>query len=186
MKTKRYVLLSVMAAVLLSLLLSAANAADDRFKGMLTYNEGQYKVGSDFIAGEYVLLKTSGRSGCFIITTDANGRDLVSHAIFDTNSIVTVYNGEYLELQNCMAIDADDFYSSYTINTKQDGIMLKVGYDIMPGEYKLIAASGKSACYSIYNDSRQIDFVDADIFKNSAWVKVRDGQYLVLTSCHIN
>ena len=52
------------------------------------------------------------------------------------------------------------FYSSYTIKTDRDGTMLKVGYDIMSGEYKLIAASGTSVYFRIYNDSRQTDIVD--------------------------
>ena len=139
---------------------------------MRAYYEGQYRVGRDFIAGEYVLLNTSDYSGYFAISSDANGRDKIADGLFEVNSIITVYDGEYLELSRCVAIESTGFYWSYTIKTDRDGIMLKVGYDIMPGEYKLIAASGTSGYYSISNDSRQTDIVDNSLFKNSAWVTV--------------
>ncbi len=164
---------------------SSALATDNPFEGMRIYDEGQYKVGLDFIAGEYVLLNASDYSGYFSISSDANGRNTISNGLFDVNSIITVYNGEYLELSRCIAINATDFYTAYTIKTDHDGTMLKVGYDIMPGEYKLIAASGTSGYYCVYNDSRQTNIVDNDLFKNNTWVTVKYGQYLVLTRCHI-
>ena len=185
MRKKQHVRLSVAIISIICLLFSAANASDDPFEGMRVYDEGQYKVGRDFVAGEYVLLNASDYSGYFAISTDANGRDIISNGLFDVNSIITVYDGDYLELSRCIAIDSADFYSSYTIKTDRDGTMLKVGYDILPGEYKVVAASGTSGYYSIYNDSRQIDIIDNSLFKNSAWVTVKYGQYLALTRCHI-
>ena len=186
MSRNRYTLLSILMVVMIAMLFSTAYASDDNpFEGMRTYYEGQYKVGRDFVAGEYVLLNTSDYAGYFAISSDANGRDTVANGLFEVNSIITVYDGEYLELSRCIAIESTDFYSSYTIKTDRDGTMLKVGYDIMPGEYKLIAASGTSGYYSIYNDSRQTDIIDNSLFKNSAWVTVKYGQYLVLSRCHI-
>ena len=186
MNQKRHVLFPVLIVLMAAVFLSTAFAGDDDpFEGMRIYYEGQYRVGRDFIAGEYVLLNTSDYSGYFAISSDANGRDIIANGLFDVNSIVTVYDGEYLELSRCIAIDSTDFYSSYTIKTNLDGTMLKVGYDIMPGEYKLIAASGTQGYYCVYNDSRQTRIVNNSLFKNSAWVTVKYGQYLVLTRCHI-
>lgn len=186
MKRARHVLVSVLIVAFIFSLLSTAYANDDDpFEGMRVYYEGQYKVGRDFTAGEYVLLNTSEYSGYFAISSDANGRDTIANGLFEVNSIITVYDGEYLELSRCIAIESTDFYSSYTIKTDRDGTMLKVGYDIMPGEYKLIAASGTQGYYSIYNDSRQTKIVDNSLFKNSAWVTVKSGQYIVLSRCHI-
>lgn len=187
MNRNRHVLLSVLIVTMVVMLFSIAFASeDDPFEGMRTYYEGQYKVGRDFIAGEYVLLNTSDYSGYFAISSDANGRDTIANGLFDVNSIITVYDGEYLELSRCIAVESTDFYSSYTIKTDRDGTMLKVGYDIMPGEYKLIAASGTQGYYSIYNDSRQTDIVDNSLFRNSAWITVEYGQYIVLSRCHID
>ena len=180
----RKILAGVLALVAM-LSLPAGVLADSLFEGMLVYEEGQYKVGRDFAAGEYVLLNTSDYSGYFSISSDANGRDIITNGLFEVNSIITVEYGDYLKLSRCIAIDADDFYSEYTIKTENDGVMLKVGYDILPGEYKLTAAAGSTGYYCVYNNSRQTDIVSNDLFKNSAWVTVRTGQYLVLSRCHI-
>lgn len=95
MNRNRHVLLSVLIAVLATMLFSSAYASgDDPFEGMRTYYEGQYKVGRDFIAGEYVLLNISDYSGYFAISSDANGRDTIANGLFDVNSIITVYDGE--------------------------------------------------------------------------------------------
>ncbi len=186
MSPKWHVILPVLIVLMVAILLSTAFAGDDDpFEGMRTYYEGQYRVGRDFIAGEYVLLNTSDYSGYFAISSDANGRDTIANGLFEVNSIITVYDGEYLELSRCIAIASTDFYSSYTIKTDRDGTMLKVGYDILPGEYKLIAVSGTYGYYSIYNDSRQTKIVDNNLFKNSAWITVKYGQYIVLSRCHI-
>jgi len=183
---RRHVFISVLIVMAVAIFLSVAHASNDNpFEGMRTYYEGQYRVGRDFIAGEYVLLNTSEYSGYFAISSDANGRNTIANGLFEVNSIITVYDGEYLNLSRCIAIESTDFYSSYTIKTDRDGTMLKVGYDILPGEYKLIAASGTSGYYSIYNDSRQIDIIDNSLFKNSAWVTVKQGQYIILSRCHI-
>lgn len=186
MNRRQHMLLPVLIVMMITILLPTAYANDDDpFEGMRTYYEGQYRVGRDFIAGEYVLLNTSDYSGYFAISSDANGRDTIANGLFEVNSIITVYDGEYLELSRCIAIESTDFYSSYTIKTDRDGTMLKVGYDIMPGEYKLIAATGTQGYYCVYNDSRQTKIVDNSLFKNSAWVTVKYGQYIVLSRCHI-
>lgn len=161
-------------------------AADDPFIGMLTYNEGQYKVGYDMQPGTYVLLSTSKFGGYFCVSSDANGRDILFNDNFDTNSIVEVRRGEYVELSRCMAIDMDDFYSEYTINySGNTGVMLRVGYDIMPGEYKLRAESGTSGYYCIYPDPRHDDILANDNFKNSAYVYLSYGQYVILNRCYV-
>ena len=186
MRRNQFVRLPVLIVLMIMMLLPTASVRSaDPFDDMRTYYEGQYKVGRDFIAGEYVLLNTSDYSGYFAISSDANGRNIIANGLFEVNSIITVYDGEYLELSRCIAVESTDFYSAYTIKTNLDGTMLKVGYDIMPGEYKLIAASGTSGYYGIYNDSRQINIVDNDLFRNSAWVTVKAGQYIILTRCHI-
>lgn len=177
-------ILSLQLLVFLVLLCSVASA-DDLFTGMTTYEAGQYKVGLNMEAGEYVVLSTGPISGYFCVSSDANGNDILFNDNFETNSIIEVKYGEYVELNRCMAIDADDFYSQYTIREDQTGVMLKVGYDIQPGEYKLVAESGKTGYYCIYDDARQDNIVSNDNFSNSSYVSVSRGQYLVLNRCTI-
>lgn len=118
-----------------------------------SYAEGQYKCGVDINAGEYILIATE-EDAYFAVSSDANGIDIIFNGIFDTNSIVTIQLGEYLRLDDCFAVSADEFYSKYFMDHSVAGTMLKVGaeYDILPGEYKL-SATEDGAYYAIYDSS---------------------------------
>lgn len=176
---------AVVSLILLFTVTWAGASSSNPFAGMKTYDEGTYRVGVDFTAGEYVLLATTSYSGYFSINSDANGDNIIANDLFDVNSIITVYAGEYLELARCVAVYAPDFYSQYSVKSENSGVMLRVGYDILPGQYKLIADAGTNGYYAIYNDSRHTKIVDNDLFKNSSWVSVTSGQYIVLSRCHI-
>lgn len=177
-------LLALITALILCLTLIPA-CADDPFLGMRTYNAGQYRVGRDMVAGEYVLLSTSDYGGYFCVSSDALGNDIICNDLFEVNSIVTVRSGEYIELERCIAVDATSFYTKYSIRTDNYGVMLKVGYDIMPGTYRVVAQPGQTGYYCIYNDSRHDDIINNDLFENSAYVTIRTGQYIILSRCRI-
>lgn len=178
--------LRIIGALTLVFLLAGIMAvAEEPFMGMDTFEAGQYKVGLDISAGEYVLMATGSTSGYFSVSSDPNGNDILFNDNFAVNSIIEVRNGEYVELSRCLAISAADFYSEYTIKENLSGVMYKVGYDIQPGEYKLIADSGKSGYYCIYGDARHDDIIANDNFDNSRYVSVKRGEYLVLSRCRI-
>ncbi len=152
------------------------------------YESGQYKAGVDLPAGEYVLLATSNYGGYFSVSLDANGNHILFNDNFETNSIITVERGDYVELSRCVAFLAGIFYQDYSIKEGMSGVMLKVGrgYDIAPGEYRLKAdEGGYGGYYCIYTDSRRSDIIANDNFDNTAYVSVADGQYLLLSRCSI-
>lgn len=151
---------------------------------MQYYDEGQYKVGTDIPEGEYLVLSISTLGGYFCVSSDANQDDIIFNDNFDTNSTIMVYDNEYLELSGSVAIPLDEFYSKHTIRLSNTGVMLRVGYDIEPGEYKLIATDD-SGYYCIYDNTRQDDIIANDNFDNSSYVEVREGQYLILSRCVI-
>lgn len=152
---------------------------------LTTYEAGVHKVGTDIPAGEYVILVTSGTSGYFAVCSDANCDNIIFNDNFEYNSIVTVKNGEYIELKRCVAIPVEEFYAWQTIPTNISGVMLLVGKDIPAGEYKLKAEDGVRGYYCIYSSSRQQNIVSNKNFENSAYVSVKAGQYLVLSRCVI-
>ena len=149
------------------------------------YYEGQYKIGNDMPKGEYVLVAGE-YGGYFCVSSDANGDDIICNDNFDINSIVTVKEGEYLELSRCIAVPAEEFYTEHAIPKGKSGVMYKVGVDLEPGEYKVKAVTGDSGYYCIYNDSRHDDIVANDNFEGSSYVKVKKGQYLILSGCLIS
>lgn len=153
-----------------------------------TYKGGQYKVGVDIPAGEYfILVQSTKSSGYFCVSSDANGKDIIFNDNFDTNSIITISDGQYLELSRCNAIPfiemPQDLFSDDTV--LMEG-MYKVGYHFPAGEYKLTAAREDiDGYYCIYPDSKHKKIISNDNFSGSRYVKVADGQYIVLNRCSL-
>lgn len=172
MRNKLIKLLIILSAVNMSIACAAAN--DE-------YSAGMYKVGVDIPEGEYLLM-ASGGSGYFCVSSDSNQNDIIFNENFEYNSIVTIEDGEYLDLSRCYAVP---FSEGTDISTGETGCMLKVGTHISAGEYKLIATE-EDGYYCIYKTSRQDDIVANDNFEGQKYITVTDGQYLVLNRCYID
>lgn len=149
------------------------------------YGPGILKVGYDMPAGEYIVMPSNRSSGYFSVNSDANGDDILFNDNFKYNSIITVYDEEYLELSSAVAYPFDEWCSQNTLDTSKEGSMLKIGVNLPAGEYKLNATSDRGGYYCIYSDSRQQDILSNDNFEGQAYINVSDGQYLVLSNCII-
>lgn len=145
--------------------------------GLTRYDEGMYKIGTDISAGEYIVFASKG-TGYFCVSSDSNQNDILFNENFDYNSILTVRDGEYLDLTRCYAIPAEE---NPEIDVNASG-MFKVGTHIPAGEYRLESFGG-TGYYCIYSDSRQNDIIANDNFDGQNYVTVSDGQYLVLVRC---
>ena len=138
------------------------------------YDAGMYKVGADIPAGEYIVFAPGGR-GYFCVSSDSNQNDILFNENFDYNSIITIRDGEYLDLTRCYAVPAEE---NPDVDVSATG-MFKVGTHVPAGEYKLESVGG-TGYYCIYSDSRQDDIIANDNFDGQNYVTVSDGQYLVL------
>lgn len=69
------------------------------------FGEGVYRVGKDIPAGEYQLKATGKYGGFFRITKDSTRAfdSIVSGDNFRNNTYITVIDGQYLELDSCVA-----------------------------------------------------------------------------------
>ena len=143
------------------------------------YESGQYKVGTDIPAGEYVIFADGGL-GYFEVTAGANGDDIIANENFEYNSIMTIVDGEYLKLSRAYAVPIEDV-ESLPMDTAD---MFKIGVFLPAGEYKVVSDSD-SGYYCIYGDNRQGDIIANDNFDGQSYLTVSDGQYLVLSRCHI-
>lgn len=151
-------------------------------EALSVYFEGQYWAGHDIPAGEYVLYCDDSKySGYFSVSTDANGDNILFNDNFGANSIITIKDGEFLELSRCYAVHAE---SVEAISADGEG-MFRIGQDLEPGTYKLISDSKYSGYYCIYSDSRHDEILSNDIFESQSYVTVSDGQYLLLSRCRI-
>lgn len=139
---------------------------------------GTHEVGKDIDAGEYILFATSS-SGYFSVCADSNGGDIIYNDNFDYNSIITVYDGEFLKMNDCWAFPIEK--NIREVNTSEPG-MFRVGVDIPSGTYNLVVDEGRDeGYYCIYSSSRQDNIVANEIFENNSIVTVSDGQYLKLS-----
>lgn len=146
---------------------------------------GHYKVGTDIPAGYYYFFSTDSFS-FFKCSTDANGEDLVEYDSFDSFTMYSVHNGEYLELNNCYALPSG---SDVTIRPLDgyyaDGFYV-VGVHIPAGEYKVEQTPGASfASYALYGDLRRDDLITYKSVDGSHYINLEDGQYLKLSDCRI-
>ena len=145
------------------------------------YGAGMYKIGVDMPAGEYILFCDSDVKGYFCVSSDSNQKDIIQNENFEYNSIITVNDGEYFDLERSYAVPSSD---NPQVDTSGSG-MFEVGKHIPSGEYKLIGTSDVKGYYCIYDDSRQDHIVANQNFNNSTYVTVSDGQYLLLDRCYI-
>ncbi len=141
------------------------------------YDAGMYKIGVDLPAGEYIVF-ASGGTGYFCVSSDSNQNDILFNENFDYNSIITIRDGEYLDLTRCYAVPAEE---NPDVDVSATG-MFKVGTHIPAGEYRLESFGG-TGYYCIYPDSRQDDIIANNNFDGQNYVTVSDGQYLVLNRC---
>lgn len=149
----------------------------------VTYHAGMYKVGSDIASGEYVLF-ASRSSGYFSISSDSSGsfNSIIGNGNFDTFTIVTISDGQYLELSRSYAVPIENVP---VLDTTSSGTF-KIGYHLPAGEYRLEAENGHGY-YAICSNSLQTfdSIIANDNFENNAYISVSDGQYLELSRCHI-
>lgn len=143
-----------------------------------TYSSGMYKVGTDIPSGEYVVFAKSG-TGYFCVSSDSNQNDITFNDNFEYNSIITVEDGEYLDLSRCYAVPLSD---DPDVELGGSGMFL-VGTHIPAGEYK-IDSGNEYGYYCIYSSSRQDHIIANDNFTGTTYVTVDNGQYLEFSRCH--
>lgn len=137
---------------------------------------GQFKVGTDLTAGEYLAVGT----GYVEVAKDSSGNVygiLINDNIVDAQRYIVANDGEYVKLTGdiklYLATDAPKF-------STKDGLPsgeFKTGVDIPAGEYKINLEAG--GYFAVTRDARHA--IVKNQFTNeggSFYVTVADGQYL--------
>lgn len=160
------------------------------------YEAGEYTVGKDIPAGEYVLIPTekyTGSGSTGIYWDVSHGRLYESDFAFRGNSIMYFPPGKYIELKDCYAIpfeQAPNFCEGLT--TISDGVY-KVGYHIPAGEYKIEDDGDYNGSYTVLGSplgsSSESNVITINSFHSkentTAIITVKDGQFLKLSRCTI-
>lgn len=149
------------------------------------FKAGMYKIGSDMPAGEYVLI--ADRAAYFAVTSDSSGslESIVANDNFSSRSIITVFDGQYLELKGCKAYPFAEAPAVDQSSSTLDSGMYKVGIDLPAGEYK-VESSGMGYFEVSSNSAHDLNAIVAnDNFSGSKYVSVSDGQYIKLNNAQL-
>lgn len=192
MERTRIVMLKKMAflfllSVLVGGLTFAYAEATDLFPDLEIIEEMDYVVGPELEPGEYILFARPNRTGFFHLATDVYDTDIIAEETFETNVIVTVAQDEYLILTDCVGVRAEDYYAGRKISGGLNGVMLKAGYDLEPGQYTLAPAPGKAGICRILLSSRHRteDLLKESAVEAATVIEIGEGQYVQLIDCHI-
>lgn len=162
-------------------------AEQETDKNSVEYIEGMYKVGVDIPEGEYILIRSKDERylSSVCVSSDGNKSDIITYDIFDTHHYITVKSGQYLEINGCTATSSNGKRILVEDLEKISQGTYKVGTDIPAGEYKLTEApDAVIASVCIQNTSEaDHDIISYNIVKNTSYITVKDGQYLVLSDC---
>lgn len=144
--------------------------------------DGTFIVGVDFPAGEYIILENGNGEAYYELS---NTEKKLSYGSFSNNAILTVEDGQSFMLENAYAVSVEE----ETVDTTEAGT-LKVGLHIEAGEYKLVPdadATDGFGLYSIESSSNPLtkEFIDSNLFQEPVNITVNDGEYLILSHCHI-
>lgn len=152
------------------------------------YKSGQYKVGEDIPAGEYVVFADGFLGGYVERAKDSSGDldSIITNDTVDTNIIITVKDGEYFNISDAYAMAIDDV----PILDTTTGGMFKVGTHLKAGEYKIQIDEDASLGYGYIevatDSSGELDSIRTnDGLESSMYITVKDGEYLTLVDCHI-
>lgn len=164
----------------------AVNNQTDTNQSNDIYKESTYKIGNDMPAGEYVLISDDSDIKYFQISNDSTGisNSIIANGVFQTNTIVTVDNGQYFKFSGCYAVPITE---APDLDTTKEG-MFKVGTHLDPGEYQLWASSDADvAYYAVHEDSthKSESIKTNGIIEGRTYVTVEKGEYLELTGCYI-
>lgn len=171
--------------VLIFLVCSLANkeTIKEQLGVIKPYLPGQYKVGVDLPAGEYVVVY-SGDS--YVELTDSPNGGIVVNDIFKNRSIVTVKDGEYIKFPKGKMYASSDAPKLEIKNETLPPGMYKVGKDLPAGEYKVISTEAGSCAEISINSTHAIEAIlSTNLFTGSHYIRVVDGQYIKLFNCEL-
>lgn len=165
---------------------SATAKATQDVPKVKTYSAGQYKIGKDLPAGEYVVI--SNGDSYIELTSDSTGNfsSIIANDVFKNRSVITVQDGQYLKVQRGTIYAAKDAPKVELKNGMLLSGMYKVGIDFPAGEYKVTSNGGDSYIEVSRDSSHNMSsIISNDLFTGDRYIQVSDGQYLKFFNCEV-
>ena len=165
---------------------SATTKATQDATKVKTYSAGQYKIGKDLPAGEYVVI--SNGDSYIELASDSTGNfsSIIANDVFKNRSVITVQDGQYLKVQRGTIYAAKDAPKVELKNGMLPSCMYKVGIDFPAGEYKVTSNGGDSYIEVSRDSSHNMSsIISNDLFTGDRYIQVSDGQYLKFFNCEV-
>lgn len=154
---------------------------------------GTYEVGKDVEAGEYlILIDQEAKDAKYEVRTTEfknSYEDVIISEDFIWNDYVTLYDGQFVELENCNLYPIDNAPAISYEN--RDCVCLKVGRDIEEGNY-IVTASQKTFSTSYFKievekdeNSNKSHISNEFDFTGDKKISLLNGQYIRLENCTI-
>ena len=154
-----------------------------------SWEDGIYRCGSDFPAGEYFIMSISDASALFDVANSPDGFSWTRHRVFRK---ITANVGQYVEiLPGGIMVSTKELDMS---NMEKYGVFL-VGKDLPEGDYKITTITdycpltntkGVRGAYQISNDSPENTPESCDnLFHNQAYITLKTGQYLTINNAKL-
>lgn len=155
----------------------AANTEEKKAEPEQGIAGGQYKVGTDMPAGEYVVIG----SGYLQISTDSSGEfgSIVENDNYSNRTIIAVTDGQYVQFSGRAYTWEEAPKLDTSSGTLPDG-KYKVGVDFPAGEYKVVPNGDGYLAVSTSASESTNSIVTNDNFNTEKYITVQDGQYLKL------
>ncbi|MBR2732916.1 MAG: hypothetical protein IKO74_02365 [Selenomonadaceae bacterium] len=139
------------------------------------FSNGQFKVGTDLPAGEYIAIGT----GYVEVATVPEGKAtiVVNDNIVDAQRYVTAQSGEYVKLTGDIKLYPSSDAPKIKVDKNLPAGQFKCGTDIAAGEYKISLDAGGyfAVTRTTGNDYVQNQFTNEG---GNFYVTVADGQFL--------
>lgn len=165
---------------------SATTKATQDAPKVKTYSAGQYKIGKDLPAGEYVVI--SNGDSYIELASDSTGNfsSIIANDVFKNRSVITVQDGQYLKVQRGTIYAAKDAPKVELKNGMLPSCMYKVGIDFPAGEYKVTSNGGDSYIEVSRDSSHNMSsIISNDLFTGDRYIQVSDGQCLKFFNCEV-
>ena len=141
------------------------------------YGEGEYKIGVDIPASEYLMVG----EGYFSLRKDStgeNGTIIENGNVNDTQRYIEVRDGEYLTISGNLKLYHEKDAPKIDTSEKVPDGQYKVGVDISEGEYKVVCF--ENAYIAVEKNSRGSIVTNRVPSGGSVYITVFNGQYLRL------
>ncbi len=153
------------------------------------FTEGMYRVGVDISAGDYKLTLVDGEDfGSYKRLEDTDDFDILEIDNFSGNGyFVSIFDGEYLDLNNVIATPIDLVEPYISENGIYPTGMYRVGVDIPEGNYFLNLNEGEdSASYKTVSNIDDYSINEIELFEeNGLEISLQNDEYLILSRCYL-